>query len=458
MRESVELIWEGKDTVLSEKAACFHSLERVQVNPYIGTTAYYEQLEAPPPITDKLENVYCYGDNLVFLQNAAQWAGSGKIDLIYIDPPYMTDIAYSSSIAIGPVAKGTTIQRPAFHDRWANGLNSYLDMLYPRLKLMRNSLSPQGSIIVHVDWHTSHYVRILLDEIFGQENFINDIAWCFGGGGNSRRHFHRKHDSILWYALSPEYVYNPQYRPYTPGTRERGLTNVKGDRYRLHEEGALMQDWWTDINKILSPTAYENLKYPTQKPKELIKRLVAAASQPGSRVADFFAGSGTLAEVCNEMGRNWVLCDNSSLALQTTVYRLIKTNSPSFNIISERGLITDTPSNKLILKKPQVARSGSYHYLLDLSIEDYQPLQVQNQSRSNNFTDYIEFWEVDLDYHQTFNSCYQVLRNDHRYKGPLATNMLVRLEGQRLRRIAIKVWDAWANQTTEIIEINPALS
>ncbi len=454
MRESVRLVWEGKDQLVNEGDTCFHEIERVQVNPYIGTNTYYEQLEAPPLLTDKIKNVFCYGDNLIFLQNTAQWAGSDKIDLIYIDPPYMTDVAYNSSVTLGSGSKETTIQRPAFHDRWADGVNSYLDMLYPRLKLMRKSLSPQGSIIVHVDWHTNHYVRILLDEIFGQENFINDIAWCFGGGGNSRRHFHRKHDSILWYAVGSEYLYNPQHRPYTSGTLERGLTNVKGDKYRLHEEGALMQDWWTDINKILSPTAFENLKFPTQKPKELIKRLVTAASQPGSRVADFFAGSGTLAEVCNEMDRNWILCDNSSVALQTSVYRLIKSSSPPFNIISTTGLATEPQSNKLKLKKPQVAMSGPDHCLVDLGIEDYQPVQMQ--SGCHNFADYIEFWEVDLDYHQSFNSCYQVVRSNQRYKGPLATNMLVRLEAGRSRRIAVKVWDAWANQSTEMVEINPA--
>ncbi len=454
MRQSVELTWAGKNKTEEKHEACFREIERVQVNPFWGTGDYYEQVEEPSALPNETDNIYCYGDNLIFLQNVSQWAGADKIDLIYIDPPYMTDIAYSSSITVGSSASETTIQRPAFHDRWAQGLNSYLDMLYPRLQMMKNSLSPQGSIIVHVDWHTNHYVRMLLDEIFGRENFVNDIAWCFGGGGNSRRHFHRKHDSILWYALSSDYVFNPQFRPYTSGTMERGLTNVKGDRYRLHEEGALMQDWWTDINKILSPTAYENLKYPTQKPKELIKRLVAAASQPGSRVADFFAGSGTLAEVCNEMGRKWVLCDSSPLALQTSVYRLIKTGSSPFKIISTDYMVNDAQENKLILKKPRVSKMDHNHFLIDLGIEIYQPAHISEPFEGGSFTDYIEFWEIDLDYNQSFKSCCQVLRSQ-RYKGPLASNMLLKLETGLPRHIAVKVWDVWANQTTAIMELNP---
>lgn len=450
--KSVQLHWTGKHRIDEGQQASIDEIERVLVNPHAGVQAYYEPTEIRLP-SESIENIYCFGDNLLFLQDWSRTNAVPKIDLIYIDPPYMTELAYNSTIAIGSPENQTTILRSAFHDRWIQGLSSYLDMLYPRLAAMRDALSEEGSIFVHVDWHAGHYVRVLMDEIFGMENFINDIAWCFGGGGNSRRHFHRKHDSILWYARSPQYIFNPQFRPYTPGTVERGLTSVKGDRYRLHQEGALMQDWWTDINKILSPTAYENLKYPTQKPKELLQRLVAAATRPGSLVADFFSGSGTMAEVCNQTGRSWILCDNSPLALQTTMYRLIRSGSDPFRIMAPCGP-ENTATGELILKTPQLSSIDDKHRLLDIGIHFYRNVHMDETPARKDFSDYIEFWELDLDYRDTFNSCCQVIREKHRYRGPLALDLLVRIETGRSRRVAIKVWDVWANQTTAIVEID----
>src|SRR5665647_1884192 len=103
----------------------------------------------------------------------------------------------------------------AFQDKWQP--EAYLDMLYPRLLLMKQVLAADGSIFVQVDWHVSHYVHMLLDEVFGPENFINEIVWCYSGGGNSRRHLQRKHDLIFWYGRSPAYIFHPQHRPYTQG-------------------------------------------------------------------------------------------------------------------------------------------------------------------------------------------------------------------------------------------------
>ncbi|HRY13169.1 MAG TPA: site-specific DNA-methyltransferase [Syntrophomonadaceae bacterium] len=447
----IELTWESKDRNHSEPIPEFRELERVNINPFIGTQSYYQQAEifAPP---EAIQNTFCLGDNLAFMRNPSLWAGYPRVDLIYIDPPYMTDIAYNSSINIGSGPDQHPVVRPAFHDRWTAGLTSYLDMLYPRLAAMKEMLSEEGSIFVHVDWHASHYVRVLLDEIFGMDHFINEIAWCFGGGGNSRRHFHRKHDSILWYARTPEYIYNPQYRPYTQGTVERGLTRVKGDRYQLHQDGALMQDWWTDINKILSPTAHENLKYPTQKPKQLLKRLVEAASRPGSLVADFFSGSGTLAEVCNQTGRRWLLCDNSPLGLQTTMYRLIRNGSSPFTIIVP-DQYESPPGGEIVLKKPRLSSFDQGYVLVDLGIDDYRPFNIEPQLQRQHCSDYIEFWEIDLDYQGIFNSCCQVIREKNRFQGPLTLDILVRVEAGRSRQIAIKVWDVWANQTMGVVDI-----
>jgi len=450
---SARLVWDSKIEEMQQPISSIREIQRIAVTPIFENQGYYEQLEVPPLSNEKIENNFYYGDNYDLLNNIAKTEVGKKIDLIYVDPPYMTEIDYHSSISIG-TSQSKDIKRSAFQDRWPQGLDSYLDMMYTRLQLMKQVLSDEGSIFVHVDWHVSHYLRVLLDEIFGPDNFINEIAWCFGGGSNSRRYFHRKHDLILWYARSDEYIYNPQYRPYTQGTIKRGLTNVKGDRYKLHEEGALMQDWWIDINKILSPTAYENLKFPTQKPKELLARLIGAASRPGSLVADFFAGSGTLAEVCNQMGRNWILADVSSLALQTSCYRLIRSRSKPFKIIGANNCGDDDSGCELVLKKPLLKPVDDNYTLVDLGIDFYWPAQLKEQANRQEFADYIEFWEIDLDFQEDiFNSHYQVLRNKQRFKEPIALDLLIRLESGKDIKIAIKVWDVWANQTLSVIHI-----
>jgi site-specific DNA-methyltransferase (adenine-specific) len=447
------LVWDSKiESAGSRSSVALQEMERVTVNPVFDNQEFFVPGGVPRAEGAPVNNLYYYGDNYDLLQALTSGGNQPKIDLIYIDPPYMTDQDYHSTISIGTYSEVRHINRQAFQDKWPGGLDSYLDMMYPRLQLMREVLDLEGSILVHVDWHASHYIRVLLDEIFGPENFINEIAWCFGGGSSSHRYFHRKHDLIFWYARGSKYTYNPQYRPYTQGTMQRGLTNVKGDRYKLNEEGALMQDWWVDINKILSPTARENLKFPTQKPKELLRRLIAAASPPGGRVVDLFAGSGTLAEVCNEMGRNWILADNSKLALQTSLYRLIRSGSPPFTIARAEHSRLENESGALVLKKPGLRAVDDHTLLISIGIEYFQPAVMDERVVSQDFADYIEFWEIDLDFNGTvFNSHYQVIRPRQRFKEPIALDMTVRTVVRDEHKIAVKVWDAFANQTLGVV-------
>jgi len=447
------LVWDSKIDDEKSRAVCsIREIERVIINPVYENQLYFEPMEKPVETNDNINNSFYFGDNLDLLYSLANTENERKIDLIYIDPPYMTELDYHSTISIGKYSDVRHINRDAFQDRWPGGLDSYLDMMYPRLQLMRQVLAEDGSIFVHVDWHASHYVRVLLDEIFGPENFINEITWCFGGGSNSRKYFHRKHDLIFWYARSSKYTFNPQYRPYTQGTLERGLTTVKGGRYKLNEQGALMQDWWVDINKILSPTARENLKFPTQKPKELIKRLVASASNPGSLVADFFAGSGTMAEVCNELGRNWILSDSSQLALQTSLYRLIKEGSPPFTINMDKNSPAQKDNGELVLKKPVVKETSDSSVAVNIGIEFYWPANIE-KIPAQDFAEYIEFWEIDLDYNdKIFNSHYQIIRKNQRFKEPIALDLMFRSAKENFK-IAIKVYDVYANQTMSVVDI-----
>lgn len=399
-----------------------------------------------------VKNHFYWADNKDVLQS---WSISDKaeeIKLIYIDPPFMSQMHYHSRKEQSDIR--------AFQDKWQP--EAYLDMLYPRLLLMKQVLAEDGSIFVHVDWHVSHYVHMLLDEVFGPENFINEIVWCYSGGGNSRRHLQRKHDLIFWYGCSQAYTFHPQHRPYTQGTLERGLTAVKGEKYKLSQEGALLQDWWTDINKILSPTAYENVKYPTQKPRQLLKRIIHMASNPGDLVADFFAGSGTTAEVCNELGRSWILCDNSPLALQTTMSRLTQADSPPFAIYAQSDpqstALSETGSSAALLrmKNITVQNNGADHFWVSIGIDYYQPEVLPEKWDPDQFAAYIEFWEIDPDYNdKVFTSQYQLFRSPKQKAKLLPLNILLSLPRKKTYKIAVKLYDIFARQHFQIIEFNP---
>ncbi len=410
----------------------------------------------------KIKNKYYFGDNLDLLNYLKKNQPISKPRLIYIDPPYMSKVQYRS--VVKGIKNQPSFNRVAFDDHWENNIDNYLNMLYPRLQIMQQILHEKGSIFVHVDWHVSHYVRLLLDEIFGRSNFINEIVWCYSGGSNARKHLQRKHDTIFWYAHSGEYTYNPQYRPYTQGTLERGLTAVKGPTYSLSAKGASLQDWWTDINKILSPTAYENLKYPTQKPRELLKRLITMASNPGDLIADFFAGSGTTAEVCNELDRNWILCDNSQIAMQTIFKRLIKNCSPFSVYTSQISLVTQAEEQKTIdltgknpilqIRIPKIQTNGPDNYWLSIGIEYYQPEPIPDDWDAIKFASCIEFWEIDTDYDQhIFESQYQVIRS--RKQASIDLDILLSVPRRSSYTLAIKVYDYYANQVINIIKYQP---
>ncbi|WP_276624342.1 DNA-methyltransferase, partial [Syntrophomonas wolfei] len=268
--------------------------------------------------------------------------------------------------------------------------------------------------------------------------------WCYGGGSGTRRHFHRKHDQILWYGKGKDYTFNPQYRPYTEGTLQRGLTRVKGKKYKLHKEGALLQDWWVDINKILSPTARENLKFPTQKPLALLKRIIASASNPGDLAADFYAGSGTTAEACEEMNRSWISCDSSKLAIQSSRYRLLRKKARPFQITE---LIDEGSEGQkqgiLDLIVPEVCSYDEKQAMVKLGISRYDSPLFPFENR--NFVSCLDFWELDWDYDGCFSSQLQVIREKPDYNLPLPLQLSILLPKQKEYRMAIKSYDIFGH-------------
>lgn len=455
----VNLQWNGKnDLAIPDITADFNVNEVVFPALTIGKDSLFDSVIPQGKPVKIVQGRIFKGDNLPVLNYLINTGYIESFDLIYLDPPYLSAGTYNSTVKIGEGDQNELVKRPVFIDHNKSNMENYLSDTYVRLLLMKELLSPRGSIFVHLDWHISHYVKIILDEIFGTGNFINEIVWCYGGGSGTKKHFHRKHDLILWYSKSDDYIFNPQYRPYTKGTLERGLTRIKGSKYRLHEKGALMQDWWVDINKILSPTAAENLKFPTQKPAALMKRIISAATNPDSLAADFYSGSGTLASACQELGRSWVICDESPIAIQTTHLRLIRQGLAPFSIEEPAGTQPDLPSERLQLKKPFIQAFSDQEYIVLLGIDNYRVAKKNSPllKKEWDFHNLIDFWEIDSDYDgNCFNSKIQIVRENKAFDANIAREVKIQVPPREKYNIAVKVHDIFGDNVHSIIEFCP---
>lgn len=280
-------------------------------------------------------NRLVYGDNLLTMQ--ALLAGDpqtglpslrGKVDLIYIDPPFDSKADYRTKVTLPGVdlqQKPTVIEQFAYADTWEEGTLSYLKMIYPRLVLMKELLSERGSIYVHIDWHVGAYMKIILDDIFGKDRLLNEIMWCYSIGGKGNSFYGRKHDTILLYSKSPNYTFNGKDKDVIVqrklnthmrtkiddnGREYQEKTDKKsGKIYRYYvDEGKVPEDYWIDIEQLNREDA-ERVGYATQKPSKLLTRIIAASSNEGDLVCDFFGGSGTTAAVAERLGRRWITCD-----------------------------------------------------------------------------------------------------------------------------------------------------
>lgn len=285
-------------------------------------------------------NRLIYGDNLLTMQ--ALIAGDpatglpslrGKINLIYIDPPFDSKADYRTRISLPDIdieEKPTVIEQFAYADTWENGTVSYLKMIYPRLVLMRELLSSTGSIYVHIDWHVGAYVKVLLDDIFGKENFVNEIVWHYQSGGIPEKNFAKKHDNIYFYQKN-NHCFNKMEASFPRNVCQacgkivdrwnnlkkeidldgRVFRTIKsaGKIYKYYDdEPVLLPDVWFDISHIQQKDP-QRVGYATQKPEALLERIIKASSNEGDIVADFFGGSGTTAAVAERLGRKWITTD-----------------------------------------------------------------------------------------------------------------------------------------------------
>jgi DNA modification methylase len=331
-------------------------------------------------------NKLIWGDNKLILSSLKngplreEIEAQGGLKLIYIDPPFDVGADFSMDIEIGDetfTKQPSIIEEIAYRDTWGKGTDSFLAMLYERLVVMRDLLAPDGSIYVHCDWRVNSYLRLILDEVFSAENNLNEITWKRSDAHSNSNRFGVNTDSILLYSKGKSPIWNKQYQPYSDeyiSTQYR-YTNDDGRRYlsrsctgfsginkvydwkgmskawryspetfaRLEAEGRIvytgngtprykqyldempgtpLSSLWDDIGRV-HHLADERIDYPTQKPEELLERIINVSSNPGDLVADFFCGSGTSASVAEKLGRRWLSSDIGKFAIHTTRKRLI---------------------------------------------------------------------------------------------------------------------------------------
>jgi site-specific DNA-methyltransferase (adenine-specific) len=308
-----------------------------------------------------------YGDNLEVMQ---KFLPDDSVDLVYLDPPFATNRTHVFTLRDG---RGEDIEARAvaFQDKWEWNLQAqesceritcgpdaqfadafralqlalgpcallaYLVHSGMRLHEVRRVLRPTGSLYLHCDYRTVHYMRLVCDALFGESGFRNEIIWHYTGGGRSKNYFSRKHDTILFYTMSDSYTFNVDAIrvPYkeTSGYARAGIVSAAGRTYLPHPDGTPADDVW-DI-PIVNPMSRERTGYPTQKPLALLERIVTASSNESDLVLDPYCGSGTALAACAGHNRRWVGIDSSEIALTATRCRL-ESRFPgmSFEVVGE---------------------------------------------------------------------------------------------------------------------------
>src|SRR3989344_2038919 len=391
----VELVWNGKTNEISNIVLPFQTIEHIDeprsekdTKLQMGMFDYDLRGRQIKGWTNKL----IWGDNKLILSSLKNGPlrkeidAQGGIKLIYIDPPFDVGADFSMDVQIGDeefTKKPSIIEEVAYRDAWGKGADSFIAMIYERLSLMRDLLANDGSIYVHCDWRVSGYLRLVLDELFGINNFRNEIIWLRTRAQHTdAKSFGNVHDSIFYYTKGEQYFYSPQYVEHKPeyiarfnkvdkdGRKymlipahgagagparsfgERGMIAPPRGRHWAYKQdkidqlmkqglieftstgtpslkhfldnskGAVSQSIWADIAP-LNPVAQERLDYPTQKPEALIERIINASSNKGDLVADFFVGSGTTLAISEKLGRKWIGSDLGKFSIHTTRKRMI---------------------------------------------------------------------------------------------------------------------------------------
>ncbi|MEI8148728.1 MAG: site-specific DNA-methyltransferase, partial [Actinomycetes bacterium] len=355
-----ELIWPGKITDVERTVLPFQSIEHID-EPRSGTDRQLDLFSIDSGSgrqSGGWTNKLIWGDNKLVLSSLSngplreEIESAGGLKLVYIDPPFDVGADFSLNVEIGEVSvdkEASVVEERAYRDTWGRGLDSYAQMMYPRVQTIHDLMASDGTLFLHCDYRTSPINRLILDEIFGRENLLNEIIWHYTGGGRSTSYFSRKHDTIFWYRKSEKHQFDVDAVrvPYkeSSGFAKGGIVSAAGKKYMPHPDGTPVDDVW-DI-PIINPLSHERVGYPTQKPETLLTRIIESATSPDDLIGDFFCGSGTTLAVAEKLGRKWIGSDLGRFAIHTTRKRLISV---------QRELASDNKSYRAF----EILNLGSY--------------------------------------------------------------------------------------------------
>ncbi|MHA1293455.1 MAG: site-specific DNA-methyltransferase [Promethearchaeota archaeon] len=451
------------------------------------------------------ENLLIWGENKSVLHYLLK-NFEGKINLIYIDPPFATGGKYNVKIQIGEKRK--YLDDIAYKDKWENGIDSYLDFFYERIILMKKLLNQSGSIYVHLDWHISHYIKIMMDNIFGENNFRNEIVWAYpAASAKTKRFFTRSYDNILFYTKSDNYTFNDDsniYMEYSNRVKNalkednKGLFYYRGGSHDgkklsrkvyVNNTGIFPRDVWNDIPYIRANTV-EYQGFSTQKPERLLKRIILASTNKNDLVADFFCGSGTTLVVAEKLGRRWIGCDITKKAINISRKRLLNINNSKDLINWNRNYNKNCKTFKIITNiknkekntfpfeflKKEFLNNNKNHFSyspdfkvdikiqnneLKIKLKDYLvPYKSIFSKRLleeiETFSDWIDYWAIDFNYKDnTFNHQWNSFRTPKKRTIKLISDS-TSYEKPGTYKIGIKIIDILGVETLKSFEITIA--
>jgi DNA modification methylase len=404
-----ELIWPGKSTLMDTSVLPFQSIEHID-EPRKGTSQQFDLFsmsESTGRQSGGWTNKLIWGDNSLILSSLihgpirAEIEKAGGLKLVYIDPPFDVGSDFSIDIEVGDesVKKNpSVVEEVAYRDTWGRGIDSYATMIYSRVKQIHELLAVDGSAYIHVDWRLTATMRMICDEIFGSENFQREIIWAIqtaSGFKSTVNNWVRSHDTILYYTKSENKVFNKEFSELDDRTKRRYdkvdddgrsykvYKNTDGSERRVYldtSNGRPISDVWDDIIgfQTVNNTG-EYLQYPTQKPEKLLERIIAASTQPGDLVADFFTGSGTTLAVAEKLGRKWIGADLGRFAIHTSRKRLITVQREA----SKKGQA---------FRAFEILNLGGYERVHQVGIDsslDEESKQLQASIKREEFVDLI---------------------------------------------------------------------
>ena len=472
----VNLKWNGK-------------LEKKEIHSKTSDVIPFHILDLFPSINlnleseEKWQNLLIWGENEVVI-NSLRSKFINKISLIYIDPPFATGGDFNLKIQIGE--NGKFVNEIAYIDKWKKGLESYLSFLQQRLVLMKELLTVNGSIYVHLDWHISHYVKLMMDEIFGINNFRNEIVWAYpAASAKTRKFFIRSYDTILFYTKSEEYVFNDDpniYMEYSNRVKnalkkdEHGIFYYRGGSHNgkklsrkvyVKQKGIFPRDVWNDIPYIRA-NVNEYQGFSTQKPERLLKRIILASSNENDLVADFFCGSGTTLSVAEKLSRRWIGCDSNYHAIHMSKKRILNISS-SNDILKWKQKYNKNPHPFQISGMDKIEDQNQESPKLGLEIKQNNNmvtveltnyvipknkiLPTKIKEKISVFSDWIDYWAIDYyKKEKFFTNMWISYRTPKKRKLELKSNPFL-YEKPGIYKLSIKIIDIFGTQIVKSYEI-----